>query len=895
MKRPANSPPSPSLVWPDLLHRLPFSLLLVILLPPLLDSDLWLEVWRGFSAQAWDGSGHFALGQLYSATTFPDTFGWTNAYFGGMGFPNFYPPLFYWLTALLAHTHLFTYATAFKLVLLLPTLLLPAAVWLLAWRFSAHNRLFAACAALALLPLLVDERFTNSIGLMGLSHTSTLLLGLYSQPLGFVLLLAFYAFYVSADIGHQLWRAALSALLLALSVLANVFSANLAALFVLVTAGHDAWRLFRLTDPLEKTRMRRALLAHLLLVPLTALCLTMFWLAPLLNTYAYVVTRPESTAFSEMVPTALWGWYALAALGSYLWLRHHRLKQPTSETKTETVIPYLIACLLLAIVVLCGPALAPRWFPFHAPRLASTLDFLLALPVGWALYTALQLIGFRPRRPAEVKPPSPSRAVRQSAASRRNSGTRLHLQDAIIAVMVISFASLLVMALIKPARSGWAFYDAAEWPRIAPVLQFAASHRDGRYLVESLPLADLDAAHDGRAINAYLGAQGNETLSLFFREAAPNVIFLNPLVDALSLAPNTYGISSVLADDQSYFSQPLSQHLAQARLFGTKYLVMHSPMMKERLAAAGGIKQRFDVGDWSIFELDGEPAPRVRALAYKPALVVSHLSFKERRRNQYDFVRFVEEQFNEGWFDVLLALAPETRIDRLKIPDGFGALILDTYTCADEPLAFERLREFAQHHQLILLSSEAPLFRHLQRSIAELPQAQIITRPAEAPGTWLDSDTPTMSYEQSAIRRVWQQLHEALDQHKIAVAVAVNFNAQANGAIPGESKPNQIDIVNIDPGGSLTEAVPVLVSTTYHPDWQRTDGAAVYPATPFFMLTFVQRPTALVFARRTVEWLGVWLSAGTLLLLCGVTGWHYRSLLSIRRKRKNAHNTAARE
>lgn len=66
-------------------------------------------------ARGWDGSGHNAIGTLYDQVIFPNTFGWTGAYCGGMPFPNFYPPLFYWLVALLHHTHLVSFSTALKI------------------------------------------------------------------------------------------------------------------------------------------------------------------------------------------------------------------------------------------------------------------------------------------------------------------------------------------------------------------------------------------------------------------------------------------------------------------------------------------------------------------------------------------------------------------------------------------------------------------------------------------------------------------------------------------------------------------------------------------------------------------------------------------------------------
>jgi len=119
-----------------------FALALVILFPVALTSFVWLEVIRGVVSRAIDGSGHFAIGQIYDQSIFPDTFGWTNAYFGGMPFPNFYPPLFFWLVSLLHHTGLFSFGAAFKLVVGVPLIIMPLAFW--PSRISSQARVYTS-------------------------------------------------------------------------------------------------------------------------------------------------------------------------------------------------------------------------------------------------------------------------------------------------------------------------------------------------------------------------------------------------------------------------------------------------------------------------------------------------------------------------------------------------------------------------------------------------------------------------------------------------------------------------------------------------------------------------------------------------------------------------------
>src|ERR1043165_2602091 len=137
----------------DFVWRL-YPLALITIFPVALVSNFWLEVWRGVRSHATDGSGHWGIAQIYNAGIFPDTFGWPAACCGGMPSPTFSPPLFHWLVGLLGACGLLSFGAAFKLVLFVPTLLMPAAVWLLARGLSggsARVALTSACACVLML------------------------------------------------------------------------------------------------------------------------------------------------------------------------------------------------------------------------------------------------------------------------------------------------------------------------------------------------------------------------------------------------------------------------------------------------------------------------------------------------------------------------------------------------------------------------------------------------------------------------------------------------------------------------------------------------------------------------------------------------------------------------
>lgn len=792
---------------------------LVTLFPVALMSNFWLEVWRGVRPRATDGSGHWGVAQLYEEAVFPDTFGWTHAHFGGMPFPNFYPPLFHWLVGLLNRLGL-TPGAAFKLVLVAPMLLIPAAVWFLARRLAGGSERVATCAACACVLLLVNMNFQTSP--CGLDYASTFVAGFYTQPLGFVLLLAWFPVYARA--GESRTCAVLSCLLLALSVLSNFFDALTGALLVAATLALDVLGLWRAKGVEASRNARRRLLAHFA-TPLVAVALCLFWLAPMFGTYEYFVTRPLVVPLGNLITPWLWAWYAVAAGGVWLW----------RGKAGVTARAYLLTVIALAAGVVFASTVAPPWFPLQAFRFFSKLNFLLTVPVGVALAALFDYLNVSVMKP------------RGAWAVARH-----------VAVVMLALAGFGIFQASRPT-GGMAFYTAAENERLEAVLRFAREHREGRYVVEVLDVSDNALHADGPALNAYLGAQGNETLSVVYREASPNSLFFNPLVNSLSEGKDSFGISSVLADDMDFAEQSVSSQLERARWLGVRYLVVESDGAKAKLAGQPAVTARRDFDHWSVFEVGGA-APRARVLKHLPALVISDFSVKSRRRNDLDFMRLAEEQFADGWFEVLLARSPEKKLDHLDGLENFGALIVDTYDCDNEGHAFDLLRDYSRRRALVLLGSDAPLFRRISASLSEFPHARIVERPAEPPGDHVESFRPSFRYDRSAVRQVWREVRAALDERK----VVVEGSDAPVGATVGKNE------MSLALGAArASEEVPVLISTTYSPRWRALEGNRVYATTPFFMLTFARGPVHFAFERNATDRAGLWASGLTLLALCG--------------------------
>ena len=850
--------------------------------------------------RSWDGTGHFAVAQIYDKSIFPDTFGWTDAYFGGMPFPNFYPPLFFWLVALLHHAHLFSFLTAFKFMVLVPILLMPALMWLLGWVISRRDYYVAFWTSFFSLLPLVDPRFGGHfIWSSGLDYFSTLAIGMYTQPLGFVLLILWYLTYLYTR--HSFLRFMLSSLLLALAVLANYLNGVTSILFISATLVWDGVRYLRsAAGTAAKREARNAFLSHMV-SPFISFGFTLFWVVPMLATYPYFVTRP----FTNVVYTvSMVVFYAASVIGVLCWRKR----------ATFATWPYVSVCLSLMLILLFAKTISPSWYPLQANRLSPTLNYLLAVPVGFAAATILRFA----RQILARKLPLPSNTAR----------LKPYAQGAFaIVLLVIGFAisQTWEMQVLARLMKSLSFYPPPEVvasvagsPPLPPpvsdatlarnkapatatradvfaqsdrehaadeqvsahalyeinsILDFARNHRDGRYAVEFPDIYDPRAlAYDARALNSYLGVQGNEVLVVVFREASASSVVMYPQVNALSYNSDSFGISSVLADDFDFFEQPLARHLERARLLGMKYFIVQTASLKDRLAKEPAVGARHDFENWSIFELKDPPPPKVQVLPYRPALFVTDFTLKGRFSNQSNYLRLVEEQFADGWFDVPLVRSQTTKLDSLgSLADlnQFGAIILDAYNCTRCELVYRQLREYSQSRPLILLMANDDLFDRIRTSIKDFPNATIVERIVNDPAYWLDNEWPRHRYAASAIRKEWAQIRTVLEQHKIPTEAV---------AISAGTKPREISInLQGDAGTAAQTGVPVLINTTFHPNWQSSN--PVYMASPMFMLTFVRGPTELHFARRTIDYAGLWASAILLFAWIGLFGWHYRRLL----------------
>ena len=321
--------------------------------------------------------------------------------------------------------------------------------------------------------------------------------------------------------------------LLAVTILSSFFSAMVALMFITATSAADLARLFRNSES-EDRRMAFDTFKVRLASSFIGLLLAGFWLVPMASEYEYFVTRPQVAQLGNYLTPVLWSWFGAAILGGFLWRRH----------PTPAMWPYLSGCATLAGGLIFSSLFSPWWFPLQGPRFLVILIALLSVPIGFAVMAAFRGIAWLLWKLGQAVP----------------SHRSMYPAGAAAAIIILCW---LTSAEVK---LDYSFYPPEGQPELNGILRFAQNHRNGRYLVEVPPAREFKARFDGRAINAYLSAQGNETLSSVYHEASVNSLFFLPVINAFSGAPYHFGISSVLADDLDFLAQPPHKHLERARL-----------------------------------------------------------------------------------------------------------------------------------------------------------------------------------------------------------------------------------------------------------------------------------------------------------------------------------------
>ena len=615
-----------------------------------------------------DGASHLAAGIEYAKNIFPSFWGWTPKWQLGMPFPVFYPPLFYFIFALLSKLFYFFPAVAiFKTIVISSVLLVPAAFAFLSYKIE-KTRVSAWFSSMA--SAFAISTF-GPYGNIGLNLYSTFNVGLVTQALS----LPMFVFWFCSLIGmeNSRFRFVFSTLALSLVALSSAHMIFPAVIFFTAAFALSLRRSFKVRDN------ARAIFRKVLLYfssGFISVALASFWLVPMIANRRYffgISLGIGSGIGAQSMFDLLDGrWFFAAVVVAAVFISFLARK----------IVWFAVAFSAFLLVL---PAVFHlenyfEGFSVHTYRFVSVFLLFSAPLYGFLISLAVNSVRVR--------------IVRQ------------------VIYCLAFFVLVLVWARGLEYRNyaGFDFeYDRGETLRIFKALD----GEDGRFLIES--------SLGGRSLNAALTSGYDSGLDggilgshVVFVEPSISSYFVLPTLNALSVRNETASIASRLNDQvKKTDKKETDRWLQNARSLGIEHFLVFSKGALTNFEQSSLVLEKGVFGKWKLFGFKNLPAP---SLIFSPAVnpVLLYAPLEPRGESLgFDFLSISEDIYAKGKEDIFFALANDRMIDGGDDVGVFGAMAVFSYDYADIEAAYKKIISATKTLPVFLAPSGDPLFRKL--------------------------------------------------------------------------------------------------------------------------------------------------------------------------------------
>jgi hypothetical protein len=603
-----------------------------------------------------DGPGQAAAGRYYADHIFPRTWGWISQWLGGMPFPQFYPPLFYMLVAAVYRiTHL-PYEFVFKLITVLLTLSIPG---ILAWITSKSTKNVGAIWLTGLSSVFLLSTTYRLYGAIGVTTQNTFDYGLVTQLLGFVMMLLWIGFFITAE--KNIYHRYLSIFFLALVFISSSHVVIVAAMVFLA---------FLISYYLEHKSIQKCIKWGALYGALP-LALVGFWYIPMLAQFKYVAGRSFGLdngigASNAMTFVVRWLHLEIITLAAvYI----------AFKKRDKTILVLAVTSVVIFITTIFHGELLFKRLPVHSYRSLPYFYLLSAVFLGYVH--------------AYIQEYTSDRYIRSLS------------KWVPLAIIVCVW----VTTIYDTNRSYYAPYADTS---IQDTVDYMST-KEGRIHVESLPYS--------RTLEYFLSEinnqSGKNTLQNSYGilvESSVSSGIIVPFKNSLSQGGERYTLESHI-NYRDIKTQNMAYHIQRSRLLGINYFLISSPEMRRKFAQSTDVRLEKDLGTWQVYEL--KDVQYAQILTYEPAALFTALTFKGRDLEDINYMRFQEELFYRGTFDTILAYAQDQYLDTSSDLDRFKLAVISQYNYHNRDKAFKRLSEYAETHHLIAIENKDPLFNQL--------------------------------------------------------------------------------------------------------------------------------------------------------------------------------------
>jgi len=755
----------------------------------------------------WDGSGHFAIGKYYAENIFPSVWGWVPSWYNGMPFPQFYPPLFYYVTSLIHKITSIEYQQVFKYFLLSTALVAPLITSLLYFYRIKKSKL-QTLFVMMLSVFFISAK--SKLGFVGISLSSLLNNGLATQPIAFIFLILWLIFFLNIEKNKM--SKYYASFFLFLLFLSNAHVVLVAFLFFVVIF------LFKFFEIKNKSLKNKEVWNKFFLYFFSGfipLLIASFWYIPMLYYYNFSTSTALGFYWGSVSSIFIKHYYILIIMIISIFI----------YKKIKNILPKALIILTLLVMILEWlkiNTLLPN-LPIHIDRWFGTIYFIYPVLIVYTIQKIREVIKSK------------------------------YAYRILILIIIISSAYNLVLTggLSDDLRG---IYLDSKFSKVEPILDYFKD-KEGLILVET---HNQYSAPADKVLNAYLGAQGNQTIYTIIRESAISAIFYTPIRNSLSYEVECWGINCFLSFNREYLGKPFEEHLRVATDYGIEYFLIRSAQKKEDFDLTEKVEKVAEFNEWAVYRTTD--SKNILIPQKEPLLVFSGIDTK-RERVDFGFINLVENiNIRLGRTDFTFVHSGKDLIEDLDDLNNFNNLILSEYYYENFDLAAEKIIRYSENSKVIAFypNEEGSLLYNLLEVLSSENKNIIMANDFVDRYEDLSNIVKGETIYRPDRKDNYEKFIDVLDE------IIQENTAEAGNKYNVSSGQNYTNIYTLS-----DEINPVIINQSYFPAWKSIKNNNIYLASPSNTMIFIDKNDSIYFETTKIVIVGHLLSLFGILLIIG--------------------------
>lgn len=608
-----------------------------------------------------DGSGHWSIGEYYSSHIFPKTWGWIPIWSGGMPFPQFYPPFFFFFNALIAHLLPWVeYLTITKTLVVASALLIPiTVVWTATELFNLKTKARDWHTYIpTILSGVLSVFVVTAVGghsSIGFTLESAINKGFVPQFFALIPILLCLSFL--PKIHTSTYGKIGAGLFFFISLLTNVHTALFLVIVITVVA---------LTEIVfERDKALQILLTYTKVFGIAGFS-TSFWFFPLLATYDYFTTVPLTFDWNRVDDSVYLLFLISFPLGAILSIRR----------KNPLILGIILGITLIATMAVFRADQHFPNLPFHMYRWLAITPYINVILLAYIV----------------------------DSVAFKKVFTRI-----LFALVILLGVFYIYLKEVRIYTDNSIYKNYTE-ESTEDLISYIAKD-PGMTAVGT----DNDLGRNASfIIDAKLGLLGVPTLTHIIRESAPSGLFLAPTRNTFSAVFEMAGVRTYIGKNPLFTRQPIEQRVDRAKAIGVRYIVASDEGVVGALGTSTQVTFLEKFGGRSIFEID-QHLPKTTELETLPSLVFTDLNFKVRPPDEMNFTFFSEQALMQNAYPYIHIARSSAQYIEEEDFSRFASLILVGYEYKNMETAIEKILHFAKDRMVHVVESKDPLFEELKK------------------------------------------------------------------------------------------------------------------------------------------------------------------------------------